>query len=80
MKKVTTVEIIEIMKNVGVNEKIIKNLKNDVPLLSQGLDSIDMPAIAAAAETKFKIDMSDILADKMKTVDEFVAFINSKLK
>lgn len=79
MTKITAADIIDLMKKVGVDEKIIKNLKNDVPLLTQGLDSIDLPAIAAATETKYKVDLSDIAADKVRTIDDFVVFINSKL-
>jgi acyl carrier protein len=80
MKKIVAADIIDLMREVGVEEKIIKKLKNDMPLLKQGLDSIDLPAIAAAAETKYKVDLSDIDADKVRTIDEFVKFINSKLK
>ena len=80
MKKVTAADIIDLMRKVGVEEKVIKKLKNDVPLLKQGIDSIDLPAIAAAAESIYKIDLSDVSADKVKTIDEFVKFINSKVK
>jgi len=80
MKEITTADIIDLMRKVGVEEKVIKKLKNDVPLLKQGIDSIDLPAIAAAAETTFKVNLSDCTADKIKTIDEFVAFINAKLK
>lgn len=80
MKEITAAEVIELIKNVGVSAKIIKNLKNDEPLLNQGIDSIDLPAIAIAAETKFKIDLSEVLADEMRTVDAFVKVINGKLK
>ncbi len=79
MEKITAAEIMELMKIVGVNEKIIKSLKNDEPLLSQGLDSIDFPAIAVAAETRFKIDLSEVPAEEMKSIDAFVKVINSKL-
>ncbi len=77
---VTAADIIEIMKEVGVDAEIVKKLKNDVPLLAQGLDSIDLPAIAAAAEKKFKIDLSDADATILKTINDFVAFVNTKLK
>lgn len=80
MKKVAATDIIDLMRKVGVEEKVIKKLKNDVPLLKQGIDSIDLPAIAAAAETAFKVNLSDCTADKVKTIDDFVAFINGKLK
>ena len=78
--KITAADIIEIMKEVGVEEEIIKKLKYDQPLLKQGIDSIDLPAMAAAMETKFKIDLSDIDATKVKTVNDCVNFVNDRLK
>jgi acyl carrier protein len=65
---------------VGVDAEIMKKPKNDVPLLAQGLDSIDMPAIAAATEKKYQIDLSDADATILKTINDFVAFINTRLK
>lgn len=78
--KITAADIIEIMKEVGVEEEIIKKLKYDQPLLKQGIDSIDLPAMAAAMETKFKVDLSDIDATKVKTVNDCVKFVNDRLK
>jgi len=63
-----------------VDAEIMKKPKNDVPLLAQGLDSIDMPAIAAATEKKYQIDLSDADATILKTINDFVAFINTRLK
>lgn len=77
---VTAADVVAIMKEVGVDAEIIRKLKNDVPLLSQGLDSIDLPAIAAATEKKYRIDLSDADATILKTINDFVAFVNAKLK
>jgi hypothetical protein len=46
----------------------------------QGLDSLDLPAVAAAADKQYKIDLSDASASKLSTIDDFVEFINAKLK
>ena len=73
-------DVITIMREVGIDGEIIKKLKNDVPLLSQGMDSIDLPAIAAAAEKKFNVDLSDADAGQLKTIDDFVMFVNAKIK
>ena len=78
--KISAADVIAIMKEVGIDEAIIKGLKNNLPLLAQGLDSIDLPAIAAAMETKFKIDLSDIDAVKVKTVDDCVRVINERIR
>jgi acyl carrier protein len=77
---VTAADIIGIMKEVGVDAQIIGKLKNDVPLLKQGLDSIDLPAIAAATEKKYHIDLSDADATILKTINDFVAYVNGKIK
>jgi acyl carrier protein len=77
---VTAEDIVKIMKEVGVDTEIIRKLKNDVPLLAQGLDSIDLPAIAAATEKRYNIDLSDADATILKTINDFVAFVNAKMK
>ena len=77
---VTTADIIDTMREVGIEEKILKELKYDAVLLSQGLDSIDLPAIAAATEKKYFIRISDAEASALKTLNDFAAFLNEKLK
>jgi acyl carrier protein len=54
-------------------------LKDDVPLLEQGFDSMDLPALAAAAEKWYGIDLSDADPTVLQTVNEFVAYLNGKL-
>ena len=49
-------------------------------LLLQGLDSMDLPAIAAAAEQRFKIDLSDADGRDLKTINDYVRFVNRRLK
>ncbi|MHB8770728.1 MAG: acyl carrier protein [Syntrophales bacterium] len=78
--KITAKDVIALMKEVGIDEEIIKNLKNDAPLLDQGLDSIDLPAIAVATEKLCKVDLSDADATKLKTIDDFVRYVNGKMK
>ena len=52
----------------------------DIPLVHQGLDSIDMPVIAVAVEKKFGIDLSDANAAQLKTVNDFAAYVNKILQ
>jgi len=77
---IKAVDVIALMKEAGIDEEIIKKLKYDQPLLSQGSDSIDLPAIAMAAEKKYKVDLSDANAEKLKSINDFVAFVNAKMK
>lgn len=78
--KVTTADILEVVKQAGIQPKVKDQLKPNLPLLQQGLDSIDLPAIAAATEQRFKIDLSDADAQDLKTIDDYVRFVNSNLK
>jgi len=78
--KIVATDVVGLFREVGVEEGILKALKNDVPLLAQGIDSIDLPAMAAAAETKYKINLSGISAINVKTINDFVQFVNDRLK
>ena len=73
-------DVIALMKETGIDEEIIAKLKYDVPLFSQGIDSIDLPAVAVAAEKRYKVDLSDANAEKLKTINDFVTFVNAKMK
>lgn len=78
--KITAADVLALMRDVGVEEDILRKLKNDVPLLDQGIDSIDLPALAAATETKYKIDLSVIDCVTVKTIDDYVRFVNDRLQ
>lgn len=77
--KVTAEDIFAIIKESIEDQAVVAKLKADTPLLQQGLDSIDMPVIAVATEKKFGVNLSDAQATKLKTVNDFVAFVNQKL-
>ncbi len=73
-------DVVTLMKEAGIDGEIIAKLKYDVPLFSQGIDSIDLPVVAVAAEKKFKVDLSDANAEQLKTINDFVAFVNARMK
>ena len=77
--KVTGTDIIAVMKEGGINPEVVAKLKFDAPLVDQGLDSMDLPIIAAATEKKFGIDLSDADAVKLRTINDFVVYVNQKL-
>jgi len=77
---ITSTDIINLMKETGMDEKYVTNLKADLPLIAQGMDSIDLPVLAAETEKKFHIDLSDASAGQLKTINDFVAFVNKKIK
>lgn len=75
---ITAADILGLMKEIGIEEELLKKFKNDVPFLSQGIDSIDLPTLAAAAQKKYGIDLSSLDATRLKTLNDFVALINQK--
>ncbi|MCX6892611.1 MAG: acyl carrier protein, partial [Verrucomicrobia bacterium] len=76
----TPADMIEVCTQAGIQQQVIDRLKPDAPLLLQGLDSMDLPAIAAATEQRFKIDLSDADGKDLKTINDYVQFVNRKLK
>lgn len=77
--KVTGADIIALMQESGINPDVVNKLKFDASLVDQGLDSMDLPITAAATEKKFDIDLSDADAVKLRTINDFVVYINRKL-
>jgi acyl carrier protein len=76
---VTAANILAIMKEAGIDEAIVDQLKPDVPLLRQGLDSIDLPIVAVATEKKYKLDLSHLDATRLRTINEFAAYLTERL-
>jgi len=77
---VTSADIMELMRVAGIPSGFVDNVKVDLSLHAQGLDSMDLPAIAVAVEEKYNIDLSDAEATKLKTINDFAAFVNEKLQ
>ena len=77
---VTAAEIIEIMREVGIEKDIIDQLKPDVPLFKQGIDSVDLPMLAFAAEKKFGVNLSQVDPAELRTIDDIVVFLNHSIK
>ncbi len=71
-------DICALMDEIGIEREIIDAIDPDAPLLTQGIDSIDFPALAIAVEKKFGVDISDTSAAKLRTLNDFVRFINEK--
>jgi acyl carrier protein len=77
---VTAADIIGVMREVGIDEDILDKLQYDEPLLYQGLDSIDLPVIAIAAEKRFGINLSNASATSFRTLNDFADFVNQKVR
>ncbi|MBS1187712.1 MAG: hypothetical protein H6R04_1730 [Burkholderiaceae bacterium] len=47
-------------------------------LLSQRLDSLDIPGIAAAIEAKYGVSLSAVQSPQLKSIDDLAAFLCKK--
>ncbi len=74
----TTRDMLGLMKDAGIDSALVDALAPDRPLLDQGIDSVDFPAIAVAIEKKFSRSMADADTAKLKTLNDLVAFVNRK--
>lgn len=54
-------------------------MKNDIPLRDQGIDSLDVVNIYLLLEEKFDIKIPDEDLSQVQTIDTIVNYVNSKL-
>ncbi|MBS1187735.1 MAG: phosphopantetheine-binding [Burkholderiaceae bacterium] len=73
---VTANDVLELMKEAGIKASVVASLKNDVPLLSQGMDSLDIPIVAAAVEAKYGVKLSSAQSSQLKTINDLAAFLS----
>jgi acyl carrier protein len=57
----------------------VNEMKNDVPLSDQGIDSLDVVNVYLLLEEKFDVKIPDEDLDKVTTIDDIVEYINNKL-
>lgn len=70
--------IINLIKEAGIQEKVI-DLKDDVLLKEQGVDSLDMMNILLLIEEKYHISISDEDSETLLTIQDIVIYLNKKL-
>ena len=68
-------ELKELMLTIGMDTKLVQSLDPNLPLTSQGVDSLDCPAFALAVEKRYQVLISDADSLKLKTINDFVKFI-----
>jgi len=74
---VTVADLCVLMKDAGIKDSVIAGLNADVPLISQGLDSLDMPILAAALEKKYGVSLANVESSKKRTLNDIAAFLNA---
>jgi acyl carrier protein len=75
---VTIDDLKQLMCEAGLDEKMVAAVNATEPLLLQGFDSIDFPVFALAVEEHYGKTVSDSDALKLKTLNDFLTFINGR--
>lgn len=57
----------------------VSDMKNDIALTEQGIDSLDVVNIYLLLEEKFGIKIPDEDLGKVQTIDDIIEYINTKL-
>jgi acyl carrier protein len=71
-------ELKELMLEIGVEKEIVNRVDPAKALALQEVDSVDCPAFAAAVEDRYGVVISDEDGLKLKTLNDFEKYINSK--
>jgi len=77
--KATVENIIEVIGEAEVLGDVTE-MKNDVPLSKQGIDSLDVVNIYLLLEEKFDVKIPDEDLSKVLTINAIVDYVNNKLK
>jgi len=57
----------------------VSDLKNDIALSKQGIDSLDVVNVYLLLEERFDVKIPDEDLNKVQTIDEIIEYINNKL-
>lgn len=74
---VTTADVIELFATV-IPAETLDGIDPDQPLLTQGVDSLALTALAVAMQREFSIELTITDAITLRTINDVVSFINSK--
>ena len=77
--KATIEDIKEIIEHAEVLGDV-SEMKNDVPLSEQGIDSLDVVNVYLLIEEKYSIKIPDEDLNKLTTIIEIVEYVNKRLK
>lgn len=73
---------VENIKEVIVEAEVlgdVNEIKSDVALAEQGIDSLDVVNVYLLLEEKFDIKIPDEDLDQVRTIEAIVEYINNKL-
>lgn len=72
---VTNEDVLLALEGVDVSTPI-SDIKVDVPLVQQGLDSLDMATLMLALESKYKKAIPPEKSARLRTVQDIATFLN----
>lgn len=73
---VTLAHILDLMKELGIEKELVDSLKPELPLLEQGMDSVDLPVFVFGIEKKYGINLFSVRSHKVRTLAGILAFLN----
>ena len=77
MEVATVEELKELMLKIGIKESVVSGLNPAQPIAGGAMDSADYPAFLVAVEERYGVDIDDRYALKLKSIKDFIEFINS---
>jgi acyl carrier protein len=72
----TIEELKGIMLKIGIEEGLVRELKPAQPIAGRIMDSVDYPAFLVAVEERFGVRIEDRYALKLKSLNDFMDYIN----
>lgn len=76
--KVNENDIIKIIEEADVLTEEVDTLIKDIPLVEQGIDSLDIVNIYLLIEEKLEVKIPDEDLDKVKSIKQIIEYINNK--
>lgn len=73
---ITNEDVLQALEGIDVSTPIA-DIKVDVPLVQQGLDSLDHATLMLALESKYKRSIPPEKSARLRTIKDIVAFLNA---
>lgn len=77
MEMATIEELKEVMLKIGIEQSVVKEVGPAQPIAGRVMDSGDYPAFLVALEERYGVAIEDRYALRLKSLSDFVNFINS---
>ena len=71
-------ELRRLLEVAGVRPEVAKKIDPAVPLLKQGLDSVDFPSFCAVVEERAGVALDEEIALTLRTLNDFAAYLDGR--